>query len=208
MPKLYPSPLGEKTSRTWRPTSSRSDDARALYLFGRDLRLADHAGLAEAARFGAVVPGADDRSGSSRPALRSPRRAAFIAGRRSSLNAGFARPGAALIVRRDPVGRGGHTLGAPGAGVDRRLRGAEYDAAAAARQRALQAELEEAGLRASIVHDAPRSRPKTRLPRAVADGGAGYRAFVPYVTRGRAGAAPAVRGAAGLRRRAQSRRRE
>jgi deoxyribodipyrimidine photo-lyase len=58
---------------------------------------------------------------------------------------------------------------------------AEYDAAAAARQRALQADLEEAGLRALIVHDAPVVQPEDAAAARSADGGEGYRAFVPYV---------------------------
>jgi deoxyribodipyrimidine photo-lyase len=57
---------------------------------------------------------------------------------------------------------------------------AAYDAAALERQRALQAALEEAGLRATIVHDAPAVSPDETAAARPQDGGIGYRAFVPF----------------------------
>jgi deoxyribodipyrimidine photo-lyase len=110
----------------------------------------------------------------------SPRRAAFYCGAVASLDEALRARGAALVVRR----------GAAAATVKRLARqarartvvwAAEYDAAAVGRQRALQAELEEAGLRALIVHDAPVVQPEDLAAARSADGGEGYRAFVPYV---------------------------
>lgn len=58
----------------------------------------------------------------------------------------------------------------------------DYDALALGRQRALQSALEEAGLRAVAVHDAPAVHPDETAAARSADGGRGYRAFAPYVT--------------------------
>ncbi len=59
---------------------------------------------------------------------------------------------------------------------------AAYDAGALERQRALQAALEEAGLRATIVHDAPAVPPDDTAASRRDDGGIGYRAFAPFFT--------------------------
>ena len=56
-----------------------------------------------------------------------------------------------------------------------------YDAASLARERKLQAALEEAGLRAIAVHDAPAVSPDETAAVRSAEGGVGYRALVPYV---------------------------
>lgn len=57
---------------------------------------------------------------------------------------------------------------------------AAYDAAGVARQRGLQSALEEAGVRASMVHDAPAVAPDDTAAARSTDGGRGYRAFSPY----------------------------
>ena len=110
---------------------------------------------------------------------RSPRRAAFYCGAASALRDALRGRGSELIVSRG---------GAPEIEcLAREARAApvvwaaEYDAAAAAAHRSLQAELEEAGLRATIVHDAPVVAPEDAAAARSADGGLGYRAFVPYV---------------------------
>ena len=97
--------------------------------------------------------------------------------------------GAALIVRRDGSAAGIQRL-ARQVRASTVVWAAEYDAASAARQRALQGELEEAGLRASIVHDAPAVAPEDAAAARSADGGAGYRAFVPYVNAWKAALRP------------------
>jgi len=55
-----------------------------------------------------------------------------------------------------------------------------YDGAGLERQRSLQAALEEAGLRATIVHDAPAVPPDDTAAARRDDGGLGYRAFAPF----------------------------
>jgi deoxyribodipyrimidine photo-lyase len=55
-----------------------------------------------------------------------------------------------------------------------------YDAATLARQRALQSALEEAGLRATLVHDAPAVSPEETAAARSDGAGRGYRSFAPY----------------------------
>ncbi len=57
---------------------------------------------------------------------------------------------------------------------------AVYDAAGIAAGRELQSALEEAGVRASMVHDAPAVAPDDTAAARSTDGGRGYRAFAPY----------------------------
>jgi deoxyribodipyrimidine photo-lyase len=57
-----------------------------------------------------------------------------------------------------------------------------YDAATLARQRALQSALEEAGLRATLVHDAPAVSPEETAAARSDGAGRGYRSFAPYFT--------------------------
>ncbi len=59
---------------------------------------------------------------------------------------------------------------------------ASYDAAGAENDRNLQSVLEEAGLRATIVHDAAAVPPDDTAAARCEDGGRGYRAFAPYAT--------------------------
>jgi deoxyribodipyrimidine photo-lyase len=55
-----------------------------------------------------------------------------------------------------------------------------YDAATLSRQRALQSALEEEGLRATLVHDAPAVSPEDTAAVRSEGGGSGYRSFAPY----------------------------
>lgn len=150
-----------------------------IYRFTRDLRLEDHAGLARAASFGDVLPVlVIDRVLESR-ITRSPRRAAFFCAAVAALDAALRERGAQLIVRR----------GAPGAVLKNIARAcgavgvawcANYDGVSANSDERLQSELEEAGLRAAIVHDALAIAPEETAAARPSGGGDGYRAFAPY----------------------------
>ncbi len=149
-------------------------------MFRRDLRLGDHAGLAEAARFGEVVPALALEPNAERRFVRNPRRAAYYCGAVSSLSDELASRGSALVVRRGPR--------APSlVRLAREVRAsavcwaAAYDAATIERDRTLQAALEEAGFRVSIVHDAPAIPPDDTAAARRDDGGRGYRALAPYL---------------------------
>lgn len=149
-----------------------------IYRFTRDLRLDDHAGLATAAARGAVLPLlVIDRDLEARLA-RSPRRAAFYCAAVRALDAELRERGSALIVRRGAAGATirnvAHAIAAGGAAWS-----ASYDGASVQRDARLQSELEEAGLVAAAVHDAPAIAPEdTSAVRSIA--GQGYRAFAPY----------------------------
>jgi deoxyribodipyrimidine photo-lyase len=149
-----------------------------IYRFTRDLRTEDHAGLAYAAAHGDVLPVlVIDRAVEGRLA-RSPRRAAFYCAAVESLDRSLRSLGARLIVRR----------GSPGAALKHLARAsdatgaawmASYDGIGANNDARAQSELEEAGLRASVVHDAPAiTADETAAARP--SGGDGYRAFAPY----------------------------
>jgi len=152
--------------------------ARVLYRFTRDLRLEDHAGLAQAAAIGEVVPVlVIDRLLEARLS-RSPRRAAFFCGAVASLDGALRERGARLLVRRGTpssvLKNIARACGATGVAWS-----AAYDGEGAHSNERLQSDLEEAGLRATIVHDAPVIPPEeTAAVRA--GGGSGYRAFSPY----------------------------
>jgi deoxyribodipyrimidine photo-lyase len=136
-----------------------------IFRFTRDLRLDDHAGLAIAAGEGEVLPVlVIDRACEERLA-RSPRRAAFYCAAVAALDASLRERGSKLIVRR----------GATGATWS-----ASYDGAGGHADARLQSDLEEAGLRALIAHDAPAISPEETADASGASGG-GYRAFVPYL---------------------------
>ncbi len=153
---------------------------RCLFLFGRDLRLHDHAGLAAAARIGEVVPACVHSPAFVARMERSPRRAAFYRSALASLAHDLEARGTRLILRS-------------GARVATTLRlvreakaeavtwSASYDAAGVAEDRALQSALEEAGVRATIVHDALAVAPDDTAAARSEDGGLGYRALAPYV---------------------------
>lgn len=149
-----------------------------IFRFARDLRLNDHAGLANAAAHGEVVPLLIvDRALESRLAS-SPRRAAFYCGAVASLDAALRERGTQLIVRR----------GAPAAilkqlarttGADAVAWSSSFDRAGMEADQRLQSDLEEAGLRAIVVPDAPAIAPEETTA-ARPSTGDGYRAFVPY----------------------------
>jgi deoxyribodipyrimidine photo-lyase len=153
-------------------------DGPFIYRFVRDLRLDDHAGLAEAASRGAVLPLlVVDRALEARLA-RSPRRAAFFCAAARALDRELRDRGSRLIVRRGSPGATikhvAHATGAAGCAWS-----ANYDATSMQSDQRLQSELEEAGLHATLVHDAPAVAPEeTALVRSTA--GLGYRAFAPY----------------------------
>ncbi|MBC5810086.1 MAG: deoxyribodipyrimidine photo-lyase [Candidatus Eremiobacteraeota bacterium] len=137
--------------------------------------------MAEAARAGDVVPAlvfdpaTRDRIGAS------PRRAAFYCGAVESLRKSLEERGAKLVVRRGPLAVTARAL-ARDVGAETVAFSSGYDAESTKRQRALQARLEEAGLRALAVHDAPAVAPEETAAARSADGGVGYRALVPYLS--------------------------
>lgn len=151
---------------------------RALYRFTRDLRLSDHAGLAAAAAHGEIVPVLlIDRALDAR--LRtSPRRAAFYCAAVASLDASLRERGSQLLIRRGAPATTLKQL-ARETQADAILWCASYDRAGMERERALQSSLEESGLRAQAVHDAP-AIPPEETTAARPSAGDGYRAFVPY----------------------------
>lgn len=160
------------------PECARMADRPFLFRFSRDLRLDDHAGLASAAANGAVLPLlVIDRELRERLG-RSPRRAAFYCAAVASLDTELRERGGRLIVRR---GAAAHIMKdlARESGAIGVAWSASYDGEAVQFERRLQHELEEWGLTAAIVHDAPAIPPEeTAAARAVA--GLGYRAFAPY----------------------------
>jgi deoxyribodipyrimidine photo-lyase len=151
--------------------------SRAVFAFTRDLRLSDHAGLAAAARHGEVVPVHVIDPGSAARLRRSPRRAAYYCAAVRALDEELRSQGSRLIVRRGntgPVLRAlARAVGAAAVGWS-----CGYDAKSVRADRDLQSTLEEAGLRALPVHDAPAIPPEDAA--ASHRRGDGYRAFVPY----------------------------
>jgi deoxyribodipyrimidine photo-lyase len=154
--------------------------ARALFLFTRDFRLEDHAALREAARHGEVVPAFVFDASASERLARNARRAAYYCGALGSLETALAARGARLICRRGPLVSTVKRL-ARSTGASSVVWSAAYDAVSRDRGRRLQSALEEAGLRASIVHDAPAVPPETTAAARADEGGLGYRALAPYL---------------------------
>ncbi len=148
-----------------------------IYRFTSDLRLDDHAGLATAAASGEIVPVLVlDRVVDER-LTRSPRRAAFFCRCVAALDASLRERGARLLVRRGSPGAVLKSV-ARASGAGGVAWSASYDATGMARDARLQSELEEAGLSATIVHDAPAIAPEETA--AAREDGLGYRAFAPY----------------------------
>ncbi|HEY1429925.1 MAG TPA: FAD-binding domain-containing protein [Candidatus Tumulicola sp.] len=145
-----------------------------IYRFERDLRLDDHSGLAAAAQLGPVYPVLSLDIDLMRRLRRSPRRAAFFCGAVRSLDADLRAFGSRLTICRGSSSRGllelARTIGA--GGVVWSAGEAEVDA----RQQSL---VEEAGLQAVIVHDAPAIALEETASRHTG-GGDGYRSFKPY----------------------------
>ncbi len=149
-----------------------------IYRFTNDLRLDDHAGLAAAASHGAVFPLLVIDEATSARLRRSPRRAGFFCESVRALDVELRDRGSALCIRRGKAAAVIATLareiGATGAAWS-----ARYDGSAIDRDNRLQSQLEENGLTATIVHDAPAVAPEESA--AVRSGdGPGYRAFAPY----------------------------
>jgi deoxyribodipyrimidine photo-lyase len=84
------------------------------------------------------------------------------------------------VVRRGPLVATARAL-AREIGAATVVWSSSYDATAVARERALQSALEEAGMRAIAVHDAPAVPPEETAAVRSAEGGTGYRALVPYL---------------------------
>lgn len=148
-----------------------------IYRFTRDLRLDDHAGLAHAAANGDIIPVlVIDRALEMRIG-HSARRAAFFCATVAALDAELRARGSRLLVRRGALGAVLKSV-ARAAGASGVAWSCAYDAASIQRDERLQSELEEAGLRATIVHDAPAIPPEETA--AARNNGRGYRAFVPY----------------------------
>lgn len=150
----------------------------AIHRFTRDLRLDDHAALATAAAHGEVLPVlVVDHALQTRIASNA-RRAAFYCGAVASLDAALRERGSRLIVRRGNAGQVLRQL-ARACGAQTVTWSASFDREGVHADERLQSELEEAGLRALIVPDAPALTPEETTA-ARPSAGEGYRAFVPY----------------------------
>jgi deoxyribodipyrimidine photo-lyase len=149
-----------------------------VYRFTRDLRLEDHAGLAAAANFGEMLPVLIVDNALHARLARSPRRAAFFCRAVAALDASLHERGSRLIVRRGAPGRALRNL-ARASGAIGIAWSASYHGTGAHHDRALQSDIEEAGLRAVLVHDASAIPPEETAASYSGPGG-GYRAFVPY----------------------------
>ena len=109
---------------------------------------------------------------------RSPKRASFFCAALSSLAAELRSRGSGLVIRRGSL-RQTVTRLAREAQVDAVVWSWGYDGSLVERHRELQRAVEEAGLRAVLLHDAPALSPEDAKPaRAEGDG---YRAFAPYL---------------------------
>jgi deoxyribodipyrimidine photo-lyase len=152
---------------------------RAIFHFTRDLRLEDHAGLADAASRGEVVPVLVVDPVSTARLRRSARRVAYYCDAVRALDAALRSAGARLIVRRGAVANSLRAL-ARATGATSAVWSAAYDALAARADREVQAALEEAGIRVSLVHDAP-AVPPDETSAVRESEGEGYRSFSAYV---------------------------
>jgi deoxyribodipyrimidine photo-lyase len=150
----------------------------AIHRFARDLRLDDHAALATAASHGEVLPVLVlDRALTERIGA-SARRAAFYCTAVAALDAALRERGARLVVRRGNAAQILRQLA-------RRFEAqtitwsANFDSDGMRADEYLQSQLEEAGLRALVIPDAPALSPEETTA-ARPSAGEGYRAFVPY----------------------------
>ena len=112
---------------------------------------------------------------------RNPRRGAYYCAAVAALARDLEDRGTRLIVRRGPAKRTIAGL-AKEVGARAVTWSARYGAAAQYEGRDLQSALEEQGLRATIVHDAPAVPPEETAAARSSDGGHGYRALSPYLT--------------------------
>jgi len=144
------------------------------------LRVEDHLGLAEAARYGEVVPVLVLDPVRSARLRASPRRAAYYCAAVGALDAAIRARGGRLIVRRGGTAATLRSL-ARGIGAETVAWTVRYDAKEVRADRDVQGALEESGIRAVAVHDAPVVPPEDL---ALAHRrGDGWRAFVPYFER-------------------------
>jgi deoxyribodipyrimidine photo-lyase len=149
-----------------------------VYRFTRDLRLEDHAGLAAAASHGEILPVLIVDNALHARLARSSRRAAFYCRAVRALDAALRERGSRLIVRRGAPGRALRNL-ARASGANGIAWSASYHGTGAHHDRAVQSDIEEAGLHAILVHDAP-AIPPDETTAAYSGTSGGYRAFVPY----------------------------
>jgi deoxyribodipyrimidine photo-lyase len=155
---------------------------KTLFAFTRDLRVDDHLGLAEAAKYGEVVPVLVLDSVRSMRLRSSPRRAAYYCAAVAALDEAIRARGGRLIVRRGATAATLRSL-ARGIGAETVAWSVRYDAKEIRTDRDVQAALEESGIRVLCVHDAPVVPPEDL---ALAHRrGDGWRAFVPYHERWR-----------------------
>ncbi len=153
-------------------------DGPFVYCFAKDLRLDDNAGLTAAASRANVIPVLLIDPILERQLKASPRRAAFFCAAAAALDAELAERGTRLVVRRGDARRALPAV-AREAGAGGVAWSASYDAAGMASDRAAQSALEEGGIEAHVVHDAPAIAPEESDAVRTAEG-AGYRAFAPY----------------------------
>jgi deoxyribodipyrimidine photo-lyase len=144
------------------------------------LRIEDHAGLAAAARCGAIVPALILDPSTQGRLARSPRRAAYFRCAVDELASELRARGSTLVVRRGPLLSTAKRL-AREAGVETVAWSAAYDSVTREGQRRLQAALEESGFRALSVHDAPAVSPEETAAARSEGEGLGYRALAPYI---------------------------
>ena len=147
------------------------------------MRVDDHLGLAEAAKYGDVVPVLVLDPARAARLRSSPRRAAFFCAAVAALDAAIHERGGRLIVRRGATAATLRSL-ARGIGAETVAWSVRYDAKEIRTDRDVQAALEESGIRVLAVHDAPVVPPED-LALAHRHGD-GWRAFVPYHERWRA----------------------
>lgn len=108
------------------------------------------------------------------------RRAAYYCAAVASLANSLRERGARLVFRRGSLAATTLRL-ARECGAASVVSSLAYDAATLGRQRALQSALEEAGLRATLVHDAPAVAPEDTAAARSEAGGTGYRSLAPYL---------------------------
>ncbi len=111
---------------------------------------------------------------------RNERRSAYFRAAVASLEAALTARGSRLLVRRDATSKNIVRL-ARETGVNAVCWSAGYDAEQIERDRTLQASLEEAGFRVSVVHDAPAIPPDETAAAKSDDDGEGYRSLTSYV---------------------------
>lgn len=149
-----------------------------VYRFLRDLRLDDHAGLAEASKHGEIVPALILDQPLKKSLQSSPRRAAFFCGAVSALDARLRELGSRLIVRRGESSVALREI-ARECGARHVAWSVSYDGAARHEQHRTADDLQDGRLRVLQVHDAP-AIPAVQTTAARSTAGDGYRAFGPY----------------------------